>query len=378
MDSPITPAAVDAALDRLVAAGTVTASQADAVRAELGVLGAVGDTARQRVAGAAPTVEGTDGAAPVDRSAAGRAPLAAHAPQATYAPRRPVDRPADRRPLASVLAEVGGYVGATFVAAAAVAVAGPQWDSLALGGRLALLLVPAVLLLVAAAGVAAAAPGPWTALDEAPARRPRRRLVSVLVLVAAGLGAGAAAVLAEGDAEPTAAALAGLLVTGAAYAACRTVLLHLGVAFAAMSVVYAIVELADGSFAAGGAGVVALGVAWGLAALAGVLSERVLGLVVGAGLAFLGGENIALDGPGAAGYAVMAAVALAGLGGYLALREVALLAAGAVALAVVVPQAAIDYSDGALGAAGALLVCGLSIVAASVIGLRVRRAAPAP
>jgi hypothetical protein len=75
---------------------------------------------------------------------------------------------------------------------------------------------------------------------------------------------------------------------------------------------------------------------------------------------------------------VLAGVALAGLAGYLALREVALLAAGAVALAVVVPQAAIDYSDGALGAAGALLVSGLSIVAASVVGLRVRKAVPAP
>jgi hypothetical protein len=355
MDTPLTSATVDAALDRLVAAGTVTAGQADAVRAELGV------TARQRVAGAAPTVEGTDGAVPVGRSAAGRGP---HAP--------------DRRPLTAVLAEVGGYVGATFVGAAAVAVAGPQWDSLALGEQLALLLVPAVLMLVAAVGIAAAAPGPWTAREATPAHGPRRRLVSALVLVAAGLGAGAAALAAGDDAEPTAAAVTGLLVTGAAYAACRTALLHLGVAFSATSAVYAVADLADLSLTAGGAGVAVLGLVWALAALAGVLAERVLGLTVGAGLAFLGGETIALDGPSAAGYAVMAAVALAGLGGYLALREVALLAAGAVALAVVVPQAAIDWSDGALGAAGALLVCGLSIVAASVVGLRVRKAVPAP
>jgi hypothetical protein len=33
MDSPLTPAAVDAALIRLVAAGTVTEDQAEAVRA---------------------------------------------------------------------------------------------------------------------------------------------------------------------------------------------------------------------------------------------------------------------------------------------------------------------------------------------------------
>jgi len=350
MDSPLTPAAVDAALVRLVAAGTVTEGQADAVRTELGVTG------RRRVAGTAPTVEGTDGAAPVDRSGA--------------------TRPADRRPLTSVLAEVGGYVGATFVGAAAVAVAGPQWDSLALGGQVALLLAPALLMLAAAAGVAASAPGRWTARETSPAHGSRRRLVSALVLVAAGLGAGAAALVAGDDAGPAAAALTGLLVTGAAYAACRTALLHLGVAFSAMSAVYAIVEKSDGPIGAAGVGVAILGVLWAVAALAGVLAERVLGLVIGAGLAFLGGENLVIDDASAAGYAVMAAVALAGLGGYLALREVALLAAGAVALAVVVPQAAIDYSDGALGAAGALLVCGLSIVAASVVALRVRTAVP--
>jgi hypothetical protein len=275
-----------------------------------------------------------------------------------------------------VLAEVGEYVGATFVGAAALVVAGPQWDSMALGEQLALLLVPAVLMLAAAVGVAVSAPGPWTARETTPAQGPRRRLVSALVLVAAGLGAGAAALLAGDDAGPTAAALTGLLVTGVAYAACRTALLHLGVALSAMSAVYAIVDLSDGPFWAAGVAVATLGVVWAVAALAGVLAERVLGLVIGAGLAFLGGENLVMDGESAAGYAVMAAVALAGLGGYLVLREVALLAAGAVALAVVVPQAAIDFSDGALGAAGALLVCGLSIVAASVVGLRLRKAAP--
>jgi len=49
---------------------------------------------------------------------------------------------------------------------------------------------------------------------------------------------------------------------------------------------------------------------------------------------------------------------------------------GVVALATVVPQAVIDYTGGALGAAGALLVVGLSIVGASVIGLRLRHEVP--
>jgi hypothetical protein len=42
------------------------------------------------------------------------------------------------------------------------------------------------------------------------------------------------------------------------------------------------------------------------------------------------------------------------------------------ALATVVPQAVIDYTDGALGAAGALMLIGLSIVGASLVGVRLR------
>jgi hypothetical protein len=54
------------------------------------------------------------------------------------------------------------------------------------------------------------------------------------------------------------------------------------------------------------------------------------------------------------------------------------LVVGVVALATVVPQAVIDYTDGALGAAGALLLSGLSIVGASVLGLRLHREAAGP
>jgi hypothetical protein len=344
--TPITRSALDAGLARLVAAGTITGAQADAVRAELG--------APERVTGVAPAVEGTAGAAPVDR-----------------------------RPLTAVLAEVAGYVGAAFVGAAVIAVAGPRWDSLGTGGQLAVLLVPAALMLAAAVGVASSAPGSWTPRAVAPGQGPRRRLVSVLVLLAAGLCAGAAGVIARGDGEqPVAAAVVGLVLAGAGYVLCRTVLLHLGVAFAATMTVYAVTDLAGADFDVAGALVVVLGVVWALAALAGVLAERVLGLVVAAGLAFVGAENVVIEASGAAelaGYAALLAVAVAGLGGYLALREVPVLAAGALVLAVAVPQVVVDYSDGALGAAGALLVSGLTIVAASVFGLRTSgRAAARP
>jgi hypothetical protein len=69
---------------------------------------------------------------------------------------------------------------------------------------------------------------------------------------------------------------------------------------------------------------------------------------------------------------VLVVLAVLGLAGYTWLRELTVLVVGGVTLAVVVPQFVIDSTDGALGAAGALLVRGLSIVAASVVAMRVR------
>jgi hypothetical protein len=43
-----------------------------------------------------------------------------------------------------------------------------------------------------------------------------------------------------------------------------------------------------------------------------------------------------------------------------------------VSLAVVVPQAVIDYTSDAFGAAGALLICGVLIVVASTLVMRLR------
>ena len=346
MSTPSTPAPQDEGLARLVAAGTLTAAQAEAVRRELGI------GAPDRVAGAAHAVEGTAGAAPVDRR---------------------------DTPWTAILAEVGGYVGAAFVGAAAIALTGPSWDSLSTAERFLLLFVPALLVLAAAAGVAASAPGRWSPRVATPGSGARRRLVAALVVLGAGLAAGSAAVLAPLSGTGAAAALTGLAVSAAGYAACRSALLHLAVAFTAMTSVYALWDLADLPWAVAGGGVVALAVAWAGLALAGVLAERVLGLVVAAVLAFIGGENLVVDGSTTGevlGYAVLVGVAVAGLGGYVALRHVPLLAAGTVALAVVVPQLVLDYADGALGAAGALLVSGLSIVAASVVGLRLKSAAP--
>jgi hypothetical protein len=346
MGASLTPAALDAGLARLVAAGTITAAQAQAVREAV---------TSDRVAGAAHAVEGTAGAAP-----------------------------ADRTPWTALLAEIGGYVGATFVFGAAAVFAASAWSDLSRTARLLVFAVPALLAIAAAAAVATSVPGRWSPREAAPGSGPRRRLVATLVVLAAGLTAGAADVLLAPSGDPLIVSSAALVVLVGGYAACRSSLLHVATAFTALLTGFAVRDAADLPLDAAGIGAVALGAAWAGLALARVLAERQLGLVTGAVLAFIGGESLAIgtleSGAGRlefAGYAVLGLVAVAALVGYVRLRYVGLLAAGTVALAVVVPQFVLDVTDGALGAAGALLVCGLSIGAASVVGLRLKSAAPA-
>ena len=50
-----------------------------------------------------------------------------------------------------------------------------------------------------------------------------------------------------------------------------------------------------------------------------------------------------------------------------------MLAAGVVATTLVVPEALYDWTGGSLPAAGSLLIAGLTLLAASAIGLRLRR-----
>lgn len=324
---------LDAGLARLVAAGTLNQAQADAVRRELADVPA--------------------GATPQER------------------------RPA----WLSLIAEVGGYVGAAFVFAAIVALTGPSWDNLTQGTQISLLAGPAVLMLVAAAGVAAAAPGRWTASPPAGDGGARWRVVSALVVVAGVLLGSAGVVIADDGsrAELAAAALPALAVGVLGYLACRTSFLHIAVATAAVTSVFGVSELLidnPATATAPGLATLVLGAAWAALAAGGVLAERTLGLVTGGVIAFIGAETMIVDSGDAArafGYVALFAIAVAGLGGYMIRRQVAVLAVGAAVLAVAVPQVVLDYSEGALSAAGALLISGLSIVGASAVGLRVHR-----
>lgn len=282
-----------------------------------------------------------------------------------------------------VLPEVGGYIGGAFVVAAALVLLGPRWDTLSRPLQISVLMVPGLLLVIAAVVLAMTTPGGWRP-RAATRPAPRRRVVAVLLVVAAVLIAGAAAVLAGPDlADRAMTATATILLLGG-YAFCPTVVTHLALLLCGVLTVgtwtaWTVQQLTDSENPS-----VAIGVAmallaggWLIASVGGLLAERAVGVLGACAVAFGAAEILALGGestPAAvAGYLLLGLLAVGGLVGYVRTRMIGLLVVGVVALAVVIPQAVLDFTDGAIGAGGALLLVGLSIIGASVLGFRLRR-----
>jgi hypothetical protein len=71
-------------------------------------------------------------------------------------------------------------------------------------------------------------------------------------------------------------------------------------------------------------------------------------------------------------------IALAALAGYLVSRASVHLATGVVAVTLVVPEALQDAFDESLGAAGVLLVAGVTLLGAGLLGLRLRHEVSGP
>jgi aerobic C4-dicarboxylate transport protein len=89
-----------------------------------------------------------------------------------------------------------------------------------------------------------------------------------------------------------------------------------------------------------------------------------IGLVGAQTVLFAGNENL--------GYALTAAVAAAGFGLYLRTAAWPYLVVGVLGVTLVVPEAVMGWTDNSLGPAGGVLVAGLTLLAASLAGLKVR------
>lgn len=284
-------------------------------------------------------------------------------------------------PVRRRLAEVAGYVGGAFVVGAAVLFLSTTWADLGPWTQVALLLGSGLLLAAVGTAVvltANAAPGLRRA-DAAGAVR--RRLASVLLTGAAGCVAfGVGVALDETDASDELtvllAATTALVVALAGYRLTPSVVGQLGAAVAAVTMLpsglgalssesRSIVPLALTFLALGGV--------WLLAAERRWWREAEVARVVGCALALIGAQMPVLAQDEVwVGYLLTAAVALAAFAGYLASRAWVHLATGVVGVTLVVPEALHDLYGESLGAAGVLLAAGVTLLGASLLGLRLR------
>lgn len=297
-----------------------------------------------------------------------------------------LDRMAEGRSVQSatlrrLLAEVAGYVGAAFVVAAVVVFFAPRWLDMSLTTRISLLVGTAVLLVGAALALGVTGGGLRTLRTAAGALR--RRLASVLMTGAAVAGASAVIVylIDWADRGPTSRedyiGMGGFLtlavLAAVGYAVAPTLL---GQAAVAIGLAYGSIftwEALDRATSARIAStLLVLGLAWLLLAETRVWREQLPARLFGAVL-LVGGAQALLDQHASWSYVVTALVGVAGFVLYAVRRAWPYLAMGVVALTLAVPEALLDWTSGTFGTALALLGAGVTLLVASLVGLRLRR-----
>jgi hypothetical protein len=122
-----------------------------------------------------------------------------------------------------------------------------------------------------------------------------------------------------------------------------------------------------------GLSVLVVGVVWLVLAERRVWRELLSARVIGCALALVGAQIPVESGMAWVGYLATVAVAAAGFALYVAERSWPYLVAGVLGLTLVVPQALLDWTHGSLGTVGVLLAAGVTLLGASLLGLRLRK-----
>ena len=275
-------------------------------------------------------------------------------------------------------AELAGYIGGAFVVSAAVIFLADQWVGLTEGQRVGLLAGAAGFL--AAAGLVLTMVGGFGALraGEQPARR---RLAGVLFTGAASTAAVAVGLQLEPSVADAgvglAASLTLIVVAALGYWLAPTVVGQLGVVVGALIAIPFgldfVSDRGDGEVAMGLI-TLALGVVWLAMAEGHVWSEVASARVIGCAVALFGAQYpvFGLDTEWV-GYLATALVAAAAFAAYVARTAWPYLATGVIGVTLAVPEALLDWTDGTLGSAGVLLIAGVTLLIACLLGLRLRQ-----
>lgn len=283
-------------------------------------------------------------------------------------------------PLRRRVAEIAGYVGGAFVVGAALLFFASTWSDLSLTAQVTLLLGSAVVLAVAGGAFVASAGGRTALLrnDE----DVRRRLTSVLFTGAAGsaafgLSLGLTHRMGNDELGVMLAFVLGSVIAFAGYLVAPSTVGQLGTAFSVAMVVptglgAAHVDQRGALFS--GLLLLVVGIGWLVAAERGWWHERLSALVIGCSLAVIGGQTPIVDDAAWTGYVATAVVGVLAFWRYGVTRAWPYLATGVVAVTLAVPEATNDWFGGSIGAAGILLVTGVTLLVAALLGLRLRQA----
>jgi hypothetical protein len=278
------------------------------------------------------------------------------------------------------LAELAGYVGAAFVVSAAAIFVFSQWDDLSRSQQVVLL--GAIAVLLAAAGLAIGLVTPGGIAEVRRGEEPvRRRLSGVLLTGASGSSASAVGLWMD-QAVPnheTQVGLAGFgtltLLSLLGYVVAPTLVGQLAVAVGAVALVSVVVDELQGDSVAAGVSILGVGVLWLLATERCLWREVASARVIGCGLVLVGAQIPVFGSEETrwVAYVATALVAAAALAVYVARPAWPYLAAGVIAVTLVVPEVLIDWTDNALGPAGGLLTVGVTLLVTSLLGFRLRK-----
>lgn len=282
------------------------------------------------------------------------------------------------------LAELAGYVGGAFVVIATGIFVADRWNDMSVTQQVTLFVGIAVVLFAVGIGMGLTGGGLSTLrLGTQPVRT---RLASVLFT--AGAAAAAASVMVwlidvieERGTEMTEGVYIGMggSVTFVVLAAVGYLLSPslLGQGAIAVGTGYAIPFIFD-SFGDMepipiGMTFLAVGVVWLVLAERRMWREVVPGRVIGAVLLVAGAQvPLGSEDPWVA-YLATFLVGVVGFSLYLTRRAWPYLGLGVVGVTLAVPEALLDWTEGSLGPAGVLLVAGLTLLGASLLGMRLRR-----
>jgi len=286
-----------------------------------------------------------------------------------------------------LLVEIAGYVGGALVIASIGLFLAQQWTDFSETAQVVVLGVIAVLLAVAGVAVSRVAGGyeeMRTGGDEV-----RRRLTSALLTGAALAAAFTAARFVEvalvdegeySDWPPLVGGLTMMVLALVGYRYATTLLGQLGMIgglFVSATTAVSMLDVeVEHEAVTMGLTFMTIGLLWVFLAEAGALREVVPARAIGAAVTLFGAQTIRFEGnTNNLAYALMLAVAFAALVMYMRTVSWPYLVVGVLGITLVVPEAIIDWTGDSLGPAGGVLVAGLTLLAASLAGFRLRQEA---